>query len=311
MQTEKINILKNTLGGFDRQGKEYLFTCPKCKHHKPKLSVNLKKNCFKCWVCDYSGRKISRLIRNHGSFTDFKQWRSYDDQIELTDFDKLLSVFKKEEEPTLELPSEFDSLVGSNTTFSSLRARRYLKDRGLTKSDIQKYMVGFCNEGQYKGYVVVPSFNMSGDVNFFIARNYTGGWRNYMNPRVSKNKMIFNELFLDFYQEITVVEGVFDAIKAGDNSVPLLGSSLSEESKLFQKIVLYDTPVYLALDYDAEAKSIRMIKKLLNYGIEVYKVDTTGFKDVGEMTKEQFNIRKQNAMPMTQENILVYEVMSV
>ena len=54
-----------------------------------------------------------------------------------------------------------------------------------------------------------------------------------------------------------------------------------------------------------------MIKKLLNYGIEVYKVDTTGFKDVGEMTKEQFNIRKQNAMPMTQENILVYEVMSV
>ena len=311
MQTEKINILKNTLGGFERQGKEYLFTCPKCKHHKPKLSVNLKKGYFKCWVCDYSGRKISRLIRNHGSFTDFKQWRSYDDQIELTDFDKLLSVFKKEEEATLELPSEFNSLVGSNTAFSSLAARRYLRGRAITKGDIQKYMIGFCNEGKYKGYVVVPSFNMSGAVNFFIARNYAGGWRNYMNPRVPKSKIIFNELFLDFYQEITVVEGVFDAIKAGNNSVPLLGSTLSEESKLFQKIALYDTPVYLALDYDAEAKSIRMIKKLLNYGIEVYKVDTTGFKDVGEMTKEQFNTRKQNAMPMTQESILLYEVMSV
>ena len=311
MQTEKIKILENTLGGYSRQGKEYLFACPKCKHHKLKLSVNLKKNCFKCWVCDYSGRKISRLVRNHGSFFDYKEWRSYDDQIELTEFDKLLAVFKEKKEPTLSLPEEFNSLVGQDLAFSSLAARRYLRDRGLSKLDIQKYMVGYCTEGKYKDYVIMPSFNMDGDVNFFIARNYTGGWRNYMNPSVPKSKIIFNELFVDFYQEITVVEGVFDAIKAGNNSVPLLGSTLHEESKLFQKIVLYDTPVYLALDYDADNKAIKIVKKLLKYGIEVYKVDTTGYKDVGEMTKEQFNLRKQNAVLMTQENTLLYEVLAV
>jgi DNA primase len=311
LQTEKIKILKNTLGGYTRQGKELMFHCPKCDHHKNKLSVNLDKNCFKCWVCDYSGRKISRLIRNHGTFFDYKEWRKYDDQIELSDFDKLLEIFEEEGEPTLDLPKEFTSLVGDNILFSSLNARKYLKDRGVSKMDIQKYMMGHCPSGKYQDYVVIPSFNMQGDVNFYVTRNYKGGWPNYLNPRVPKNRIIFNELFIDFHQEITVVEGVFDAIKAGGNSVPLLGSSFSEESKLFQKIVLYDTPVYLALDRDAEAKSIKIIKKLLNYGIEVYKVDTSGFRDVGEMTKEQFKTRKENAMLMDQENTLLYEVLSV
>ena len=311
MQAEKIKILKQTLGQYQRQGKEYLFACPKCNHYKRKLSVNLDKNCFKCWVCDYSGRKISRLIRSFGTFFDYKEWRKFDNEIELSEFDKLLEVFQEESEPTLNLPEEFTSLVGDKILFSSLNARKYLKDRGVSKMDIQKYMIGHCTKGKYEDYVVIPSFNMQGDVNFFVSRNYKGGWPNYLNPRIPKNKIIFNELFIDFHQEITVVEGVFDAIKAGNNSVPLLGSSFSEESKLFQKIVLYDTPVYLALDWDAEVKSIKIIKKLLNYGIEVYKIDTSGFRDVGEMTKEQFRTRKESAMLMDQENILLYEVLSV
>ena len=123
-----------------------------------------------------------------------------------------------------------------------------------------------------------------------------------MNPKVPRNNIIFNELFLDFATDLVIVEGVFDAIKAGPNSVPLLGSTLSSRSKLLKEIVKNDTPIYLALDSDAERKSIEIIKELLKYGLEVYKVDTRGHGDVGEMSKETFQQKKQEALLINSNN---------
>ena len=311
MQTEKLQILKDTFGDYRKERNEYLFYCPKCDHHKPKLSVNLEKNCFKCWVCDYTGRKVSRLVRSYGSFSEYKKWQQFEEHIEISEFDLLFNTFAKEETKALQLPEEFISLVNKNLPLSSLPVQQYLSRRKVTKADIRRFKIGYCGRGDYEGYLIVPSFNMEGEINFFVARNYSNHWRTYMNPKVPRNSMIFNELFLDFYKEIVVVEGVFDALNAGNNSVPLLGSTLSEKSKLMRKIVLHDTPVYIALDHDAEKKSIYMIKKLLEYGIETYKVNTSGFKDVGEMSKEEFKQRKENATLMNSENILLLEAMAV
>ncbi len=177
--------------------------------------------------------------------------------------------------------------------------------------DICRWKVGFCGKGEYEGYVVIPSFNLEGNVNFFVARSYNGDWKKYKNPKVSRNTIIFDELFLNFQEDLTIVEGVFDAIVVGHNAVPLLGSTLSEKSKLLHEIIKNDTTVYLALDFDAEKKSMRVIKKLLEYGIEVYKIDTSEFDDVGEMNREEFLKRKRNATLMTEEVCLFHQAMSV
>ena len=55
----------------------------------------------------------------------------------------------------------------------------------------------------------------------------------YLNPPVSKN-VVFNELYVDWDEAVVIVEGVFDAITVGQNGIPILGSSLREESKLFK-----------------------------------------------------------------------------
>ena len=60
--------------------------------------------------------------------------------------------------------------------------------------------------------------------------------------------IIFNELYLDFDQDLVIVEGAFDAVIAGPNAVPILGSTLRENSKLFQLIVKNDTPIYIGND---------------------------------------------------------------
>jgi hypothetical protein len=88
---------------------------------------------------------------------------------------------------------------------------------------------------------------------------------------------------------------VFDAIVAGENSIPLLGSTLREDSKLFRKIVRNDTPVLLGLDADAQKKAMRLVKALLAYDIEVRMMDTSGYKDIGEMPREVFQQRKEDA----------------
>ena len=156
--------------------------------------------------------------------------------------------------------------------------------------------------------MIVPSFDTSGYINYFIARTYTEQYKRYKNPPASRD-IIFNELYLSWDRDLVIVEGVFDAIVAG-NSVPLLGSTLREGSRLFQEIVSHDTPVFLALDADASRKEERIIKLLLKYDIELYKIDTGGFADVGEMTKEEFKTRKENASFITQGDYLLRKALN-
>ena len=86
---------------------------------------------------------------------------------------------------------------------------------------------------------------------------------------------------------------------------------MRDDSKLFQKIVRHDTPVYVALDPDAEKKSLQLIKKMIEYDIEVYKVDISPYADVGEMSAEEFQERKKNATFLTMDKYVSYQVKGV
>ncbi len=310
--SSKKQILKKVLGPHYHSGDEILFYCPKCKHHKKKLSVNLDKNKFKCWVCDYRGNSVRRLIKRHGSFLNQQEWAKHDATVEIASFEDVFSSEQEIEEQfeqVINLPEEYKTLCSDRLSLASKPILRFLYDRGLTKQDILKWKIGYCPSGEYKERVVVPSFNEDGDVNYFIARTYGRDWMKYKNPPASRD-IIFNELYVDFDDDLVIVEGVFDAIVAG-NAVPILGSSLKEDSKLLKKIVEHDTPVYIALDPDVEAKAMRLIKKMLTFDIEVYKIDITPYADVGEMTKKQFNIRKQNAELMTNDSFLERAIFSI
>jgi transcription elongation factor Elf1 len=310
VESDKLKILENILGFYNKEGNQYLFFCPRCNHHKRKLSVNVGINKFKCWVCDYSGSALRRLVRKYGSFHDRQEWGKFEDVIDLNNFDDLFSDDEEEIEQTVNLPEEFVSLANKDLPLSSLPAKRYLLGRGITKEDFVRWKIGFCGSGEYEGRVVVPSFNDEGYVNYFIGRSYNEHWRKYKNPPISKN-IVFNSLYVDWTDDLSLVEGIFDAIVAGPNAIPILGSSLREESKLFQEIVKNDTPVYVALDSDAEKKAMYLIKKLLAYGIELYKVDISPHSDVGEMSKEEYKKRKDEALLMTQESLLLYQAINL
>jgi DNA primase len=166
--------------------------------------------------------------------------------------------------------------------------------------------MGFCNYGEYQNRIIIPSFDSSGHLNFFTARSYTEAWLKYKNPRISKD-IIFNDLNIDWSSSVTLVEGPFDAIKCA-NSIPLLGSSLRENSKLFQKICKYKPDIFLAMDQDAKSKQFTMAKKLKQYGIRVRIIDTYPHSDIGEMSKKEITRRKQNASIVSEVDYLRYRL---
>ena len=268
MKEKKLKILTNVLGSPYRTNNEYLFKCPYCEHHKRKFSVNLDKGYYKCWVCDTRGKNIYRVVRRFGTNHDKSQWRDFTSEI---DFDQLEDLFaeKVEEKQILEMPEGFISLANRDMPPTGFAAMNYLRQRGLTKQDIVWWKMGYCTKGEYEGRIIIPSFDDEGDLSYFVSRSYDRSYYpKYKNPPANRN-IIFNDLFVDWSSDIILVEGIFDAINAGRNAVPILGSTLNQNSVLLRKIVKEDAGVYVALDPDATKKELEIIKTLLDFDIEV------------------------------------------
>ena len=306
---EAKKILYETLGDSIDKGNELLFSCPSCNHHKRKFSINLSKGYFKCWICDYRGRNVRRVIRSYGSHNQLQKWDELSGRSDLERFaDLFMEPESGESAQKLELPKEFISLCHDKIPATGMYALRYLSSRGISKEDIVRWKIGYCFSGEYRNRIIFPSFDNDGDVNYFVGRSYNGDSYKYKNPKASKN-IVFNHLYVDWNKDLTIVEGIFDALVAG-NAVPILGSTLRTDSDLIREIVRNDTPVYIALDPDAADKERRIIKTLLKYDIELYKVDVSGYEDVGSMPKQIFKERKKNAEFIDSDDYLLLDLLS-
>jgi DNA primase len=71
--------------------------------------------------------------------------------------------------------------------------------------------------------IIIPSYDLNGDLNYFIARWYPKEYNKlkYINPKAEKQEIIFNIGKLNLDATIYLVEGVTDHIVT-PNSIPLL-----------------------------------------------------------------------------------------
>ena len=125
---EAKKILHETLGNYIDKGAELLFTCPSCNHHKRKFSVNLDKHVYKCWICDYRGRNIRRVIRSYGTYNQLQKWDSISQRSDLERFAELfMEAEHPEDKSKMELPEEFTSLCTGTIPATGTYALRYLQ----------------------------------------------------------------------------------------------------------------------------------------------------------------------------------------
>ena len=152
-----INILDDILGvGTSLKGDEQAHHCPFCHHHKKKLQINLNTQQCHCWVCDAKGKKIQTLLKR--LHVDSKRIRKV---FEIYGDDYIVSTTTEEEKVELRLPSEFKSLLVKPKGLNPLYRKvvQYAKDRGLTKEDIIRYNIGYCDTGMYSNRIIIPSYD--------------------------------------------------------------------------------------------------------------------------------------------------------
>ena len=297
---KKTQILQDILGPFRYSRDEFLFHCPFCNHHKKKLSINLNKSVFKCWVCDTKGG-TSYLVRRFGAPEDKHDWGVLNQEVDMSLTHAMFEESTKKEKQVVQLPKEYICLAKKGLPFSSKEPLSYLTRRGLTLKDILYYKIGYCETGEYRKRIIIPSFDEIGDCNFFVARSYKKDWLKYKNPRASKD-IIFNDMLIDWKEPITLVEGPFDSLKI-ENSIPLLGSTLKENTRLFKKLALKQKKIYIGLDKDALTKSLKIMLSVMQYGIEVFKIDTSQIEDIGAVSRLKAKGLKDGAIKMTTENV--------
>ena len=231
--------------------------CPYCDDGKNKgnLDINMNEHVFKCWSCSDSNGTHGHLGKLMDMFGTKRQKKIYD-------LFKPKDVNVKEYRvKKIELPKEFIQFKDVNPIhIPHKEAVKYLKTRGITNQMVEKYNIGFATDGEYSGRIIVPSYNLDGELSYFISRAWFKTKNKYKNPEAPKETIIFNEKFIDWDSPIYVCEGVFDGFFT-PNPVILLGKVMSD--LLFEKI--YDnakSDVIICLDSDAWMDAQKLYNQL-------------------------------------------------
>lgn len=287
LRASKLKAVRRALGQTEEISKydEVVFFCPKHGHKRPKLSVNLNTDKFHCWFCNWGGDNLIGILKLKGDTEDLKKYKEHIQQHDI----------KMVAEPKYDVPSlphEFRSLSDESGGLYYKLAMTYLKNRNITADDILLWKLGYCEDGEYKNRIIVPSYDSDGELNFFVGRSFYNGGLSYKHGNFCKD-IIWNDCMIDWSQPVTITEGPFDAFVASDNVTILQGTILGD--RLIKKIVSSGVQVYFAMDTDAFKKQLSHIRLLLSYGVCCNYVDLGSNKDVGSMTKKEFSDRKISA----------------
>ena len=303
MINQSLVALTNSVLGFGKQTARgnYAYHCPLCKHHKPKLEVNMSENSkgenpWHCWVCDKKGKKLYQLFKAV----------EVSSQV-MAELKAIVKYVGPETDVQVEtkvtLPKEFKPLTNiQKSNIMGRHALAYIKSRGITEEDIMKYGIGYCEKGRYVNMIIIPSYDANGKLNYFTGRSFEKQPSvKYRNPQTSRDIIPF-EMFINWDLPLILCEGPFDAIAIKRNVVPLLGKNI--QSNLMKKIVMSSVEkIYIALDRDAQKQALNFCEQLMKEGKEVYLVDMKD-KDPSEMGFANFTNLIQETYPLTFSGLL-------
>ena len=296
---EIVSLLDKVLksrGQSLKKSNEYMWWSPFVQHHKPKLQVNIQTGKWHCWVSNQGGHNLFQLFKKVGaSRQDFQS------------LSKLLgetTFYNTKNEPgnlDIKLPDEFKSLSEPHTSIIKDHAMLFLRKRGITEQDIERYNLGYCTEGQYQNRIIIPSYDSNGKLNYFVGRDFYASTLKYKNPPIPKDVIGF-DLYVNWSLPIILVEGVFDAMSVKNNSIPLFGKTILP--RLYQKIVEKKVKdIFIILDSDAFNDAIQMTEKFVNEGINVNFVKLDG-KDPNDLGYKKMITKIDNSLPMDFKQIM-------
>lgn len=281
---ERLNLLlMDLLGEPENPDSEWVYyKCPFCQKqgkHKIKLAINANTLVWKCWVCKEHGSNLFSLIRKLG------KW-SLKDRVKSAVQNIIPQKFSKPK-GKLSLPKEFLPLNQDRDFIMKKRVLRYLKKRGIGQYQINKYDIGFCQTGQYKNRIVIPSFDQKGVLNYFTGRSIVKEQElKYLNPNCARSQIIIFENLITWKFPVVLTEGIFDAMSVNFNAIPLMGKVVP--NALVEKLLYYDAEVIITLDSDARDDQYDILRQLYKQGLSNIYYLNLPEKDPSEMGRQYY-----------------------
>jgi len=264
---ETLDFLERCFGDCQTSnaGLNVSVVCPICKekkgfsYDKKKLVIRTTDFALHCWVCGYKSRNLFKLIYNYKKSLLKEYIEKFQDKTKILNQDFITgSSFQEKIEsiilgnkPQIEnkfcLPEQISLALKmpTNPIYKNIfvKANKYLfEKRKLTEQQVWDNNISILYS--YKNYkekfllenrIIFPSINSDLEFDFYTARLFVDSdlKSKYTNSSIAK-KIIFNHGFIDTsLKEITLVEGPFDYICSPyKNTIPILGSSLENTSKL-------------------------------------------------------------------------------
>lgn len=251
------------LKAFEYRRGWFKLDCPFC-FGEGKMGIHLGKNVVHCFKCGYVKQVLPFLME----LEEVKATK--DIYLILRDFDK-----SKYHEPkhtpipksTVTLPESFKLLIMGKGKYGTM-ARNYMKKRGFNILDLTRKGIGYCDNGKYKHYIIMPYYGEEGQLLYFQTRKYFGTGPKFNNPRIEeigigKSTVIYNIQALYKYSQVFIVESVMNALTLGDRAIALSGKYASN----YQLFKILSSPIkdcIIVLDPDAKAEAIKLALTLVH-----------------------------------------------
>jgi DNA primase len=299
-----LQLLESILGkGKSTSGNNIAFFSPFQSHYKPKLEIDINttnkgENAWHCWISDKKGRSISSL------FKQLNLPKARFEQLNRIIESARYRIDTKETKinESIQLPAEYNPLWIKKITPDYKNAIHYLTSRGVTIFDILKYRIGYCENGEYSGKIIIPSYDSDGQLNYFVSRAYYKADKfKHKNPKISKDIIGF-EMLINWSEPIILCEGSFDAIAIKRNAIPLFGKII--QPTLQKKIIEEHVKnIYICLDADALKNALTIAEKFMAEGLNVHFVELQD-KDASELGFKQITEILENTDLLTFQRVM-------
>lgn len=286
------DFLIKYLNGTYTSSDEIKCECPNCKqlgkkYWKAKLYVNIEKQTTHCFVCGYS-----KAFYNFKKDLKFKYGFSEIDQVDfIKHYKNPIENKKIVEKNAIEFEKGIVRLDLNKSDFFKPYID-YIIKRGFTTDYINYYNIHVGISGKYMNCIVIPVY-MNNKLVYYVGRNIYK--KQYINPKLEKTNIIFNYDIIKYRNTIYIVEGIFDAMKIGFDSIALLGKEISDHQiDLLYKLNNLEH-VKIILDYDAIKYSKKMVEKFKYYNlkynkkIKITNIELPDNKDPGDYSLEEIN----------------------
>lgn len=304
MKRDLLTALQEILGPWSSKDDKgnYVFMCPNCNHPKPHLVIHIEQQYYHCWVCEFKGKGIKYMLKKLGFEGESRlfEWDGIKSNLRtLEGLEAYIKGYTPKNSADIILPDGYVRLYKRRRDLMFMHGYNYLIRRNILDDQILKYDIHYSPKERR---ILIPSYDMSFKLNYYLTRAVDDEVKlKYKNASAVKRDIVFNEFMVDWSKTIILVEGVFDAMTVGSAAIPILGSTINEDFKIFKNIIKYKSNVVLCFDPDAEVKQMKVGSIFRKHGIDVSYIDMQEYnEDIAELGSEKFktlminNIRKHD-----------------